>query len=98
MSDLAVTEKRLAVSEIAEALNVSVSTVSRLFASGALRPIRDRAAASRLSGYRMAYSSQVAHIAAALNACRDGSLEEFAREWLAAHPLPDSKAGAVKVA
>lgn len=91
MSDLAVIERRLTVSEIAEALDVSVSTVSRLFDAGALRPIRSRAASSRLSGYRMAYASQVAHIVAALNACRPGSLEEFACEWLTAHPLPDEE-------
>lgn len=88
MSDLAVTERRLAVSEIAEALGCSVSTVSRLFDGGALRIVRDRTAAARTSGWRLAYESQIAYIATALKARRPGSLEEFGREWLKAHPLP----------
>lgn len=81
MSDGAATEQRLRIGEIALLLGVPKSTVSRLFDSGDLRPIRER-------GWRKAYSSQVSHIATALNACRPGSIEEFAREWLAAHPEP----------
>lgn len=81
MNGKAATERRLRISEIAERLSVPVSTVSRLFGDGTLRVVRER-------GWRMAYESQVAYIAEALNACRPGSIEEFAAEWLAAHPLP----------
>jgi DNA-binding GntR family transcriptional regulator len=73
--------QRLTISEISARLRVPVPTVDRLFRDGCIRVIRER-------GWRMAYESQIAYVAEALAACRPGSIEQFCREWLAAHPLP----------
>ena len=75
---MAVTERRLTVGEIAARLGVSYSTASRLLDDDDLLVIRDRS-------WRMAYESQIAYIVAALNACRPGSIRDFATEWRVQH-------------
>lgn len=88
MSGTAAVGRRLTIGQISGLLGVPVPTVNRLFRDGVLRIVRVR-------GWRLAYESQIAYIADALNACRPGSIEEFGREWLAAHPEPAPVAKAV---
>lgn len=78
MNEVAATERRLTVGEVAARLGVSYSTASRLLdgTAPALLVVRDRS-------WRMAYESQVSYVATALNACRPGSIADFAAEWLA---------------
>ena len=87
MSDGSASEGRLRIGEISVRLGIPVPTVGRMFADGALRIIRER-------GWRHAYESQVTYVAGQMAAHRAGSVEDFAREWLAAHPEPQH-AGAV---
>lgn len=89
MSGTAAVGQRLTIGQISVRLRVPVPTVDRLFGDGSIRIIRVR-------GWRMAYESQISHVESALAACRPGSIEEFCREWLDAHPLPaPATAGAV---
>jgi AraC-like DNA-binding protein len=74
VTEVAVTERRLSIGEISRRLGLPVRTVARLFEDEALICVRDR-------GWRQAYESQVDYIAEALNACRPGSIADFAREW-----------------
>jgi excisionase family DNA binding protein len=83
VSGTAAVEQRLTIGQISARLGVPVPTVNRLFIDGVLRIVRVR-------GWRLAYESQVSYIADALNACRPGSIEQFGREWLDAHPLPQT--------
>ena len=74
----------LSVPKAAARLMVSYSTVVRLMEAGALQCVRQR---SR----RKASGPQVDYVVAAIRSGRNGSLEGFAAEWLAAQ----QQAGAV---